>query len=125
VPKIEVVFYKEGDGSVPVLDWLNAVKRHEKRVYAKCLVRIAILEAEGHELRRPLCDYLRDGIYELRVRFGTVNYRILYFFSGQPVAILAHGLMKDDKVPEKDIELALMRKGRFEGDPEGHTYDED
>lgn len=125
MPKIEVVFYKEGDGSVPVLDWLNVVKRHEKRVYAKCLVRIGILEAEGHELRRPLSDYLRDGIHELRVRFGTVNYRILYFFSGQTAAILAHALAKEDKVPEKDIELVLVRKGRFDADPEGHTYHED
>ena len=125
MPKIEVVFYKEGDGSVPLLDWLNAVKRHEKRVYAKCLVRIGLLESEGHELRRPLSDYLRDGIHELRVRFGTTNYRILYFFSGQTVAVLAHGLAKEEKVPEKDIELALVRKGRFEGNREGHTYHED
>jgi hypothetical protein len=34
-------------------------------------------------LRRPHADYLEDGIYELRWRNGTVQYRILYFFHGR------------------------------------------
>ena len=125
MPRIDVVFYKEDDGSVPVLEWLDALRRREKRVYAKCLVRIMLLEAEGHELRRPLSDYLRDGIHELRIRFGTTNYRILYFFSGQTAAILAHGLRKESKVPEKDIESAISRRMKYESDPEGHAYEED
>jgi len=125
VPRIEIVFYRDDDGSVPVLEWLRTIRRQEKRAYAKCRVRIGLLESEGHELRRPLCDYLRDGIYELRVRFGAVNYRMLYSFFGQTAAILVRGLMKEDRVPDRDIEIALARKERFESNPEGHTYAED
>lgn len=124
MPKTRVVFYRQEDGSIPVLEWLDSLRRREKRAYAKCLVRIMLLEAEGHELRRPLSDYLRDGIHELRIRFGTINYRILYFFSGQKAAILAHGLAKEDKIPEKDIEVAMLRRVKYEGDPEGHGYEE-
>jgi hypothetical protein len=42
----------------------------------------AIPNASRHwdELRRPEADYLQDGIYELRVGFQHVNYRMLYFF---------------------------------------------
>lgn len=125
MPKVKVEFYRDDDGTVPVLDWLEGLRRKEERVYAKCLTRIALLGSEGHELRRPLCDYLRDGIYELRIRFGTVNYRILYFFRGQDAVVLAHGLTKEDRVPDKDIELALSRRLMIVNDPEGHTYDED
>jgi len=125
MPRIEVVFYRDEDGTVPVLDWLDEVRRRDKRAFAKCYVRIQLLQSEGHELRRPHCDYLRDGIYELRIRFGTVNYRILYFFSGQIAAILAHGLGKEGKVSDRDIELAIARKERFEKDPGRHSYEEE
>jgi len=54
-----------------------------------------------------------------------VNYRILYFFHGQNVAVLAAGLTKEASVPAADIERALRRKKAFEQDPEQHSYDED
>jgi len=63
--------------------------------------------------------------YELRAKQGHVQYRVLYFFHGRNVAILAHALMKEDKIPAVDIERALKRKREFERDPEGHTYAED
>jgi len=33
-------------------------------------------------------QFLKDGIYELRVRKGRVNYRTLYFFHGRNLAVL-------------------------------------
>ncbi len=97
----------------------------DPKAFAKCIAKIRLLALFGHELRRPDADYLRDGIYELRAKKGRVNYRILYFFHGRNVAILAHGLTKEKKVPNADIDRALARKKRFEEDPAGHTYDED
>ena len=77
----------------------------------------------GHELRRPAADYLRDGIYELRAKQGHVQYRLLYFFRGRQVAILAHSLTKEDKIPAVDIERAIKRKKLFEANPKQHTYE--
>ncbi|MGO9257708.1 MAG: type II toxin-antitoxin system RelE/ParE family toxin [Bryobacteraceae bacterium] len=37
----------------------------------------------GRELRRPEADFLRDGIYELRVSLRGVHFRILYFSTGR------------------------------------------
>ena len=98
MPHADVYFYMSGDKTVPVLDWLRQLRQRDRRAYAKCVVRIQRLAQEGHALRRPEADYLRDGIYELRARQGRVNYRILYFFRGQNVVILAHGLTKEDEV---------------------------
>ncbi len=78
----------------------------------------------GHELRRPEADFLRDGIYELRVGFRGQNYRMLYFFHGQSIAIVSHGLVKERRVPPGEIEAALSRKQRFEANPQRHTYAE-
>ena len=51
-----------------------------------------------------------------------MNFRILYFFHGKNVAILAHALTKEDKVPKGDIEKAVRRKNVFEADPAAHSY---
>ena len=125
VPRTELYFFKDDAGKAPVIDWLKSLRRKERKAYAKCAARIDALATLGHELRRPMADYLRDGVHELRVRHGRVNYRILYFFHGQAVAVLAHALTKEAKLPDADIERAIQRKEAFEKNPKQHTYGED
>ena len=125
MPKTQVVFFGESDRSVPVLEWLTSLRRSNEEAFAKCLVRIERLEAAGHDLLRPEADILRDGIYELRARHGRVQYRLLYFFHGKNVDILAHALTKEDTVPAIDIDRALTRKKLFEKHPANHTYIEE
>jgi len=125
MPQTTIVFYKEADGEVPVLDWLRALHRRDRRAYAAGIARMQRLAALGHELRRPEADYLRDGIYELRVRRGRVQYRILSFFHGQRLAVLAHALTKEGQVPPVDIARAIRRKDAFAQDPETYSYAEE
>ena len=106
MPATEIVFYQENSNDAPVLDWLKALRRSDQTAYEKCIAAITRLAEFGHELRRPLADVLRDGIYELRIRKGRVNYRILYFFHDRNLAILGHALKKEDKVPKQDIDSA-------------------
>jgi len=122
MPQVQVVFYREEDGSVPVLDWLDGLA---DKAQAKCTAKIERLAELGHELRRPEADYLRDDICELRIGLQGVNYRILYFFHGRTAAVLSHGLLKERRVPPKEIDLAVERKNRFEAAPEAHTHRED
>lgn len=75
-----VVFYREDDGTVPVLEWLDTLS---PKAQDKCQVKIERLQELGHELRRPEADYLGDGIHELRIGLQGVNYRILYSFTGR------------------------------------------
>ena len=121
MPRTLVVFYKDHEGNVPVLEWLDGLPA---KVQDKCVVKIERLRELGHELRRPEADLLRNEVYELRVGREGMNYRILYFFHGRMAAVLAHGLTKEQEVPVKDIERALERKRLFEQDPDGHTYRE-
>jgi phage-related protein len=118
MPPVEVVFFREDEETVPVRDWLDGIP---KKAQAKCLVKLARLEELGHQLRHPEADYLRDDIYELRVRFHSVNYRMLYFFHGRTAAIVSHGISKEEQVPPREIDLAIRRKQLFEADPEGHS----
>jgi phage-related protein len=122
MPSIHVVFYQEQEGDAPVVEWLRELNATNSKAYDKCRAAIARLALLGHELRRPEADYLRDGIYELRVRLGSVNYRLLYFFHGQTVSVVAHGLTKEAAVPATDIKRAISRKSVFTADPTAHTF---
>jgi phage-related protein len=91
----------------------------------KIVVRIERLKELGHELRRPEADYLRDDIYELRVKAQAVNYRVLYFFHGRQLVVLAHGFSKQQsKVPNRELKSAIQRRARFHQSPNRHTYKE-
>ncbi|MEW6300807.1 MAG: type II toxin-antitoxin system RelE/ParE family toxin [Thermodesulfobacteriota bacterium] len=121
MPRTAVYFYQEANGEVPVWRWLTALAKHDRRAFAKCAAKIRRLEDKGHELRRPDADYLEDGIYELRAKKGHSNYRILYFFHGQNVALLCHALTKERTIPPADLARAKARKTAFEKNPETHT----
>lgn len=126
MPQTKVVFFRDEDQTVPALEWLREMKRRDLHITAKFHERILALGALGWEMTRPASDTLRDGIHELRVRVGTVNYRLLYGFhdqDGQPtIALLVHGLTKERAVPPEDIDLAIRRRAAFAADPAAHTY---
>ena len=119
MPEIQVIFYKDEGGSVPILDWITELI---PKAQVKCLSRIKRLQQRGHELRRPEADYLRDGMYELRIDLQGIHYRMLYFFHGRRAAVLSHGLVKEREVPSEEIESAIERKRKFEQNPARHTF---
>ena len=121
MPRTRVVLYREEDGSCPFLDWFSELPA---KVQDKSYLRMERLREMGHELRRPEADFLRDGIYELRVSLRGVHYRILYFFHGTVAAVVTHGLVKERAVPSKEIDRALERRNRFEASPRRYTYEE-
>jgi hypothetical protein len=80
MPQTVIRVFRAANGMVPLRDWLEELEEVEPRAYRKCLAQILLLSQLGNELRRPAADMLRDGIRELRMKVGSVNYRILYFF---------------------------------------------
>jgi phage-related protein len=122
MPATHLVFYQEKLGDAPVVEWLKELNQTHAKAYDKCRAALARLALLGHELRRPEADYLRNGIYELRVRSGSINYRFLYFFYGQSVSVVAHGLTKEAAVPATDINRAITRKAAFSANPAIHTF---
>ncbi|AFZ55547.1 type II toxin-antitoxin system RelE/ParE family toxin [Cyanobacterium aponinum] len=119
MPQIKIIFYQEQNGKVPLLEWLD---RLPNKVQTKCFVKLERLSQLGHELRRPEADLLRDNIYELRIGFQVINYRILYFFYKNQAIIVSHGLTKEKRVPPLEIDKAITNKNKFEQNPELHTY---
>ena len=65
---------------------------------------------------------MRDKIYELRVNFQGINYRVLYSFYKNQAVVISHGIIKEKEVPPLEIEQAIKNKTKFEKNPELYTY---
>jgi len=65
-------------------------------------------------------DYLKylegtDGLYEIRVQFGSDIFRIFCFFDEGKIVVLANGFQKKtQKTPKSEIEKALKIKKEYE-----------
>jgi len=102
--RYEVLFYVKASGECPMDGFLDALP---VKVRAKIAKWIELLEEEGPDLPRPYADVLQDKIRELRVKFGPVQYRLLYLFVAKKV-IVTHGFVKrTDQIPKAEIEKAL------------------
>jgi len=113
----ELEFYRSLNGEEPALDYIRAqVKAHR----AKIGRALRYLEELGHETRRPLAEYLGDGIYELRIAVEGHRHRLLYFFHGRSLIVVTMGfLKKTGRVPPEELMRALRYRadwiGRFGG----------
>lgn len=121
MPKTGVVLYRDVDGRCPFVEWFD---RLPAKLQDKCSLRLERLSEMGHQLRRPEADFLRDGIYELRVSHRAAHYRVLYCFHGAVAAVISRGVVKERAVPPKEIDRAVERNKRFEANPSKHTYEE-
>ncbi|MFH1245385.1 MAG: type II toxin-antitoxin system RelE/ParE family toxin [Candidatus Omnitrophota bacterium] len=99
----EVEFYKDRKGRCLTIEFLDGLETKKRAKVARWIDK---LEKEGPDLPRPYADILRGKIRELRVGFGSNEYRFLYFFFGKRI-IITHGfLKKTDRVTEGEIERA-------------------
>ena len=106
IPVYEIVFYSTARGDCPVREFLDEA---DPKPRAKMLRLVAHLEAAGPGLPRPYADTLRDKIRELRIPYGKLQWRILYFFEGKRIVLTQGFLKKTPAVPDEEIERATRR----------------
>ena len=99
----EVLFYEASDGECPTQEFLDGLAPKVRGKVAKWL---ELLEQEGPNLPRPYADVIRGKIRELRISFGGLDHRLLYFFHGKRI-VVTHGFVKKTAaVPEGEITRA-------------------
>ena len=118
--RFEVEFYEDLNGKQPAKEFLLSL---DKKMRAKMVDAISILQDNGYELREPYSKHLTDGIFELRAKFGSDISRVMYFFYVDSKIILTNGFIKKSrKTPPRELERAkrhrteyLQRKGKKYG----------
>lgn len=90
----------------------NSIKKfiNELDINTKANVFHALnkLSIFGNELTLPLSKYIGFGLFELRIT-KPMNIRILYIFKNNQVWILNIFKKKSQKIPEREIKLAIQR----------------
>jgi phage-related protein len=105
---MDIWYFVDERGRSPVREFIDGLSLDEQ---AKVFAYIDELGKQGHNLRRPLADYVKDGIYELRPKSN----RLFYFFFLKESVVFVHAIKKKtNEIPEKDIALSLKRKKYIE-----------
>lgn len=108
----KIEFYETENGINSVADFIDKIK--DKKLKAKVLRDIKLLNDFGTELKQPYVDYLKDGIWELRTKQSSNIARTLYFtFTGQKIVLLHGFVKKTQKTPPAEIECALKNKNDY------------
>ena len=120
MPSTDIIIYQDKAGNVPLLKWMDSLP---EAAQIKCVQKIELLERFGFDLKRPHCDILKSGIYELRARRQNVNYRVLYCFVARNKILLSHGCIKKGaELPEIEITRALRNSANYVKNIDAHTY---
>lgn len=97
----ELVIYTKANGETPVLYFLQTLPEKMK---AKAVREINTLAKYGNVLREPYTKYITDGIFELRIKFGSDISRVLYFYYEDKKIVLTNGFVKKtEKTPIREI----------------------
>jgi hypothetical protein len=98
-----VEYYRTDRGDCPIEEFLESlIEKHR----AKIEKFIEMLEEYGPDLPRPYADVLDGPVRELRIKFGNLQYRILYAFRGK-IVLLTHGFVKKTwAVNQREIDRA-------------------
>ena len=106
--KWEIEFYQDSHGNIPVQDFIC---QQSAKVEAKVYRYIDLLQDFGLSLGQPYIEKLAGSeVWELKIRYSSDRYRILYFASSGRKFILLHAFLKKTaKTPKSEIEVAQGR----------------
>jgi len=103
----KVDFFEDGDGNVPVEEFLSALT---KKKQGKVLQFLTMLEEYGPTLPFPYSSQVEGKLRELRAHYGNEQYRILYYGDANQTFVLLHAFIKrSDKLPKRDMNIGLER----------------
>lgn len=105
-------YFQTEQGRRPAEEFLDALDPAAQR---KFFFKRQLLEQFGPRLPEPHAKRLGGGIYELRFPGREADFRMLYFLDGSWI-IFTNGFKKQtQKTPRREIELAIQRRGLYEG----------
>lgn len=79
---------------------------------AKSLHYLELLDEFGEQLRPPQSRKVAKDIYELRIT-GVASLRVFYTFYKRDIWILHAFVKKSQKIPQKELRLAIHRLSRL------------
>jgi phage-related protein len=108
----EITFFRLGSGRSPVEDFLDSLPSKDAQKVAWVLRLVEELDIVPAQYLKQLTN--TQDIWEVRAQHGGNAYRLLGFFDGPNLVVMAVGFSKkSSKVPKKEIELAEERRKEY------------
>jgi len=109
--KLPARFYRSETGTEPVREWLTSLPKADRRMIG---VDIATVEY-GWPVGMPTCRPLGRGLWEIRSSLSSKRISRVLFCVAQAHMVLLHGfIMKSQKTPKSDLEIARARQKEVE-----------
>ena len=105
---VEILYYPDGNYG-PVRDYLAQLAKERPKAFARLVLDLEVLGAEGLRSQQLTIRPLGDKLWELKRLYDGIQYRI-FFGVHNGTAWLVHSLEKKSaKTPKEDLELARKR----------------
>lgn len=105
--RLPAYFYRSDSGREPVREWLQDLKPAERKIVGEDIKDVEFSWPIG----MPLVRSLGQALWEVRSNIsGNTIARVVFCVAGGRMILLHGFIKKSQKIPKKDIELALRRK---------------
>jgi len=115
VRNLQAVYYRDPDGSEPVLEFIVGLDAKRQAALLRQLDRLNGLSDAVPHLPFPHSSQVAGELRELRCHMGSEHYRVLYQRS-ERLIVLLHAFRKTTgKLPAGEIKVAQERWEDFKG----------
>ena len=107
-----IEFYRTATGCCPVEEFLDELSDQHAQKVAWVLRLVERIDMVPPQYLKKLVG--TEHIWEIRVQFGGVSYRLLGFFHGAVLIVLTNGFSKKaQKTSQREIALAERRRSDY------------
>ncbi len=108
----EIIFYEKENGKIPINDFFELLNISNEKLLAKFYYKLDFLKL--WLLWKNDIKYIKDKVYELRVKKWTDIWRVLYFcYLDNKIVILDWLIKKDNKLNKKFLRKIFNYKADF------------
>jgi phage-related protein len=108
----EIIFYETASGQKPIEDFLDRLSSKQAQKVTWVLQLIEEIEQVPANYFKKLEN--TDDLWEVRVSISSSIFRLIGFFDGRNLVVLAHAFQKKtQKIPKQAIKIAEKRKKEY------------
>jgi phage-related protein len=97
-------FFKSAEGTEPVRDWLKSLPLNDMKEIGANIERIQW----RWPISMPLVGTLGGGLFEVRTKIDTLQYRVLFCIVDSAMVLL-HGFVKKSRAAPDEIAVGRKR----------------
>lgn len=109
--RLKVVFFRTLRGNEPVREWLQSLRKEEKRTLGEDIKTVQF----GWPLGMPLVRKLEKDLWEVRSSLPSGIARVIFTVDSDTMVLLHGFIKKSQKTSPNDLDLARERMAQLRG----------